>query len=74
MGVGKADEGKSSAYELARVPISVTDYVGFEMRAFIPRAESALHITVASRSAFSPFQGEPTQSGSRYPTSAIIRT
>jgi len=41
MGVEKADEGKSSAYELARVPISVTDCVGFEIRAFIPCAESA---------------------------------
>jgi hypothetical protein len=39
MGVEKANEGKSSAYELARVPISVTDHVGFE---FIPGAESAL--------------------------------
>jgi hypothetical protein len=36
MGVEKADESKSSA----RVPISVADYVGFEMRAFIPCAES----------------------------------
>jgi hypothetical protein len=41
MGVEKADEGKSSAYELARVPISATDYVGIEIRAFIPCAESA---------------------------------
>jgi len=29
MGVEKADEGKSSADELARVPVSETDYVGF---------------------------------------------
>lgn len=41
MGIEKADESKSSAYELARVPISVTDHVGFEMRTFIPCAESA---------------------------------
>jgi hypothetical protein len=39
MGVEKADDDKT-AHELARVPISVTDYVGFEIRTFIPCAES----------------------------------